>query len=308
MKSGENDRGIKDWMEIFSELYSQADSNRTPQQFWIAIMAHGSSIGESIRRINFPDLIYYAAHIFCWLCSFVNKCKEIKNDIFSFTESISGVVSLKYPLVCGHCEANPCQCHPTKMDAIKDKAAHYGKLLTRREGIIRAVEEYSIALWQNIFGEIYGEQIHILTLENIGFHFLEEVGEGAIAVRKLSQFKRIVNEKIEGIDSAFLNELTKVKGIVENYNKYYKSEVDYTSKDPEILKGRIVDAKMSMVIEIADTFSWFCSILNKLDSISKNCKFKLQLLEEKLKEEYFEDNKPRCPTCKQKPCSCIFFF
>jgi len=308
MNDGGNARKISDWMRIFQELYSDPDLKRTPEQIWLAIMAHCSLIGESIRKVNFLDLLKNAAHMFCWLCSYVNKCNQTKNSVFSFTEDLSELVSLKYPLVCGHCKEARCHCDPTIMDEKKDKAADYKELLRRRKGIFAAVQMYPIDEWQDAFQRIYSEQIHILTLESIGFHFLEEVGEGAMAVRMLSQLRKIVDARIGGIDIAFLNELITVEGIVENYRKYYKSEICYIKKEPDILKWRIVDAKMHMVIEIGDTFSWLCSILNKLRLISKDNEFDLPSLEKKLNEEYFDEaGNSKCPTCEKKPCLCIFF-
>ena len=308
MNSSEKQISIKNWMKLFSDLYSKSDSTRIPEQLWIAVMAHSSSIGESIRTIKFPDLLYSATHTFCWLCSFINKCNSLKDDVFSFNESFSEMVSLKYPLICGHCEESHCQCRPVKMDAIKDKSAHYEKLFNHRKGIIESIKAYTIAQWKLTFGKIYGEQIHILTLESIGLHFLEEAGEGAFAVRKLSQLKKILDKEDGGINATFLRELSTIEGIVDNYKKYYKEKIDYVSKDLDQLKWRLVEAKMNMIIEIGDTFSWFCSILNKLDNIYKNCELPPLSLEEKLNKEYFDkDDKPSCPTCNNKPCSCIFF-
>ena len=310
MKNGKENRPIKDWMEIFSKIYSGMDSKRTPEQIWIAIMAHSSSIGEAIRRFNFKELLYSAAHTFCWLCSFVNKCNKIANDdIFSYKESLCGMVSLKYPLRCGHCELDPCQCRAIKVDTQSDKSAHYTKLAGYREDILKSVETYSISKWKEKFQDIYGDRIHIQTTESIGFHFLEEVGEGAVAVRRLSQLRSICKEGIEGIDASFFKELSTVNGMIENYSKYYKTGIiDYISKDPNMLKRRMVEAKVNLVIEIGDTFSWFCAILNKLDEILETSGFTLSSLEEKLKSEYFDTaGNPRCPTCKGRSCKCIFF-
>lgn len=307
MSDEEKERKISEWMKVFQGVYSDSDLNRSPEQIWIAIMAYCSKIGESIRISSFLELIRYAAHVFCWLCSYINKCNQLEDNIFSFTGCLSSMVSLKYPLICGYCEQNICNCEPETMDKIKDKAAHYKKLLKYRKKV--NFLEFTISQWQEVFKNIYGGRIHISMLESVGFHFLEEVGEGAVAVRELSEIKNIVAKKNEGIDSDFLNGLSTVEGIVHNYTKYHQSEIDYTSQEPKILKARIVNAKMSIVIEIADTFSWLCSILNKLDSISQENRLGLPSLEDELNKEYFDKGKGNfiCPTCKQKNCSCVFF-
>ena len=87
--------------------------------------------------------------------------------------------------------------------------------------------------------------------------------------------------------------------------------IDLMSKDPEMLKARIVTAKMSLISEIGDTFSWFCSIINKLIAIEATIREKppttYENIEQKLIGEYFHDGNATCPTCKQKPCKCVFY-
>jgi len=319
-------RKIWKWMEIFKDLYAQSDSRRTPEQMWIAVMAHSSQIGESIRKFAFDDLLYYAAHTFCWLCSFVNKCNSLHDDIFSIKETLSGIVSLKYPKVCGLCKNSICECDPVKVEEPKNKAADYKELLCLRKEILKSFEDYDIANFQKIFGRIYGGRIHIQTIDNIGFHFLEEIGEAAVYIRKLSQLRTISDDCSTGIDLAYLNELLTVENIVDNYYNYYDliQQINSTSREermraatirePRMLKARVVEAKMGLVVEIADSFSWFCSVLNKLRSMSESIRNKpedkilLQSLEEKLNDEYINsDDKPRCPTCKKNPCECVFF-
>ncbi|HZV47624.1 MAG TPA: hypothetical protein VFG06_09815 [Thermodesulfovibrionales bacterium] len=318
MKATENQRSIKDWMELFKELYSQADSKRTPEQMWIAVMAHTSSIGESIRKIAFESLLKSAAHTFCWLCSFVNKCNSLpEDDMFSISESLCGIVSLKYPNACGHCTHSPCDCDPVKMEREQNKSAKYTELLERRKRDWGSFKNYSIESYGKMFDVIYCGKLHIQTLENIGFHFLEEVGEASVSVRQLSQLEKIAEDASTGIDSAFLKQLTNVEGIVENYVQYgtKPKDIDYASKNPDMLRSRVVNAKMDLVSEIGDSFSWFCAILNKLDSISKSIYDHpeehpeiVKPLEQVLNNEYLDsDGRGICPSCKSNPCKCVFY-
>ena len=309
------DKKIKEWTGIFRDIYSKVDSERTPEQMWIAVMAHTSSIGESIRKFAFESLLESAAHTFCWLCTFVNKCNNLRDDIFSITESLGGIVSLKYPGVCGHCRQIKCQCDPVEMEKKINKSAEYQKLLELRRSILASFEDYSIDDFTKKFYEIYGGRIHIQTLENIGFHFLEEIGEAAVSIRKLSQLRKITDDNKTRINLPFLKKLSTVEGIVENYSNYKPPEkIKYASTDPSMLRARVVEAKMSLVVEIADSFSWFCAILNKLDLISKFIydhpkKHKIiKPLEQVLTEVYLDSNhNPICPTCGSMPCKCVFY-
>lgn len=313
-----NHKMISDWEKIFSTLYAEADSRRTPEQMWIAVMAHSSQIGEAIRKFEFERLLNSAAHTFCWLCSFVNKCNALhKDDVFSISESLSGIVSLKYPYTCGHCIQNPCDCDPVRMEGEKDKSAKYAELLDRRQRIWGSFKTYSIDNYKKMFYDVYHGRLHIQTLENIGFHFLEEVGEAAVSVRQLSQLRKIAADSDTGVDSDFLRQLNSIEGIVDNYGKYGKKpkEVDYSSKEQGMLKARVVNAKMDMIAEIGDLFSWYCAILNKLDSISKSIfddpskhNDVLPPLEEVLTIEYsVSDGNAKCPGCHTSPCNCKFY-
>lgn len=304
MKPPRENRTILDWIKIFGEIYSVPDSKRTPEVLWIGTMAHCSAIGEAIRRINFNDLLKSATHAFCWMCSYVKKCNDIKGSVFSLEDCLSGIVALKYPNLCGHCFESPCHCVPAKMDAKSDKPAIYEKLLEHRKKV--GYEKLGISQWQATFNEIYGNHIHMLTLESIGFHFLEEVGEAALSVRMLDQLKS-TSSRI--VDKKFLKEVSTIEGIINKNSEHYeKVSIDYSSKQAEKIRARIVDAKIHMVIEIADTFSWFCSILNKVKSISDVNGMKLPSFEERLKEEYIKaDGSLKCPTCNNSRCSCVFF-
>jgi hypothetical protein len=199
----------------------------------------------------------------------------------------------------------------------ENKSARYKELLNLRKRDLKSFECYTIESYKGMFHDIYRGRLHIQTLDNIGFHFLEEIGEAAVSVRQLSQLRKISEGNYKGIDSAFLSRLTTVEGIVENYDKYGKkpTDINYSSREPDILKARVVGAKMDLLGEIGDSFSWFCAILNKLDSISKAMydnhekhKDVLPHLEEVLVKEYLDsDGKARCPNCQKDPCECVFY-
>ncbi len=328
-----NDKTIIYWMDVFDQLYKNVDSNRSPVDMWVAATAHLSTMGEAIRTMDFAKLMKAASHAFCWMCSFVQACKREseKSSVFALKESFSEIVASKYPLVCKHCREAYCHCNPKLMDSIANKSGDYKILLKKRRLLFDAPNEYSVSCWQGIFNDIYGQNTHMLTLESIGFHFLEEGGEELTALRSLKQLENVLDNKIKGIDSDFLKKLSKFEDVVELSEKYKNKKISMDSKEPEDIKNRLIKAKIDMYTEFADTFSWFCSILNKVMSIAQNCypaqnessdrsdehldvtskENKCYLtenpFEKKLLEEYLPNGKPRCPSCKQSPCCCVFF-
>jgi hypothetical protein len=312
-----DERTIESWMRVFGKLYGRVDANRTPAGMWIAATAHFTTIGEAIRSMHFADLMQGAAHAFCWMCSFVLACQKAKGTVFFLDETFSALVASKYPLVCGHCQEAYCHCNPQLMDRTKNKAAKYKELLKLRTQLSGAYENYGVSEWLDIFGKIYGQNIHNLTLESIGFHFIEEAGEELTAIRNLLQLESAPNQ-VKGLDKSFLNELSTYKGVLDQYDKYVTMEPDPHKRDPESIKARLVHAKVNMFIEFADTFSWFCSILNKVTSIARNCNddknreheecfFTEHPFREKLSQEYLPKGRARCPSCKKCPCNCVFY-
>lgn len=292
------------------------DSKRTPEQMWTAVMAHTSVIGESVRKVAFHEIVKAAASTFCWLASFTNRCSGLEQNIFSINHSLCEIVSLKYPNVCGHCLHKPCECKPLEKELIPDKTVQYNECYTEWKLIADSVNTYTIDQYKDIFLKIYGGRVFVQSLESIGFHFLEEVGEAAVCVRELGQLRNIVNSET-GIDIEFIKEISSIHNLVKQYTerKDMILEINVASKEPEMLMARAVKAKMGLVIEIGDSFSWLFSILNKLDMISNFVFTKpkehpefMMPLESLLQEKYLdEEGNPRCHVCKKKSCKCIFY-
>ena len=307
----DRDRTIPEWMEMFSDIYGKVDSERSPVQMWVAATAHFTKVGEAIRRMHFANLMLAAAHAFSWMCSFVLRCQRDKGTVFAISDSFSAIVAGKYPLVCGYCEQTYCHCNPHEMDKTANKAAKYKSLLAKRARLETAPDSYTVSRWMAIFNEMYGHHVHMLTLESIGFHFLEEVGEELTALRGLMQLKD-AREHVKAVDDAFLEELSTFEGVVDLYENYVDRTLEPTRRAGDAVRARLVHAKVDMFVEFADTFSWLCSILNKVGSIAKNCedancRFTQEAFRERLLQEYLPGGDLRCPTCKKCPCKCVFY-
>lgn len=303
------DKPIGDWTEVFRQIYEGVDSSRSPVEMWVAAAAHFSKVGEAIR-MDFAELMKYAAHGFCWMCSFLLACQRVKGTVFTLDESFSDIVACKYPLVCGHCREKRCYCRPLEQDEKPDKAARYRDLLKIRATL--APEKFSLSTWLTGFNDIYGQQIHMLTLESIGFHFLEEAGEELTAIRNLLQLASVDKVPTAQVDKALLEKLATFPGALELYDQYRKPKHDMKSRDAADIIFRLAHAKIDMFVEFADTFSWFCSILNKVKSIAENCedgkcRFTEQAFQQSIIREYLPDGKPRCPSCEGFPCTCVFY-
>jgi hypothetical protein len=137
-------------------------------------MAYCSGLGEAIRRQNYSDLMFSAAHTFCWLCSYVSHIGqdsfEKNKSPFYWPVTLSETVYLKFPLVCGHCLSSPCECDAQRADQQANKGTFYKELV--RFWKQSSPLEYTLSNWLHIFDGIYSSRIHLMTLDAIGFHFL----------------------------------------------------------------------------------------------------------------------------------------
>ena len=245
---------ISQWAVALDKLYENPDSERSPEEIWMAAMAHCSSIGEAIRKSDFVELMGFSARAFGWMLSFSLKCAHTENLLFRCENTFCQMVYLKFPDWCGHCTESTCKCDAADMDARKDKAGKYEKLFDKwtRDQRINPVE-YMIGDWLGMFKRIYAGRIHLQTMETLGFHFLEEAGEQAMALRKLMQLRGASDNGAGIVAQERLRKLVTIQAIAEEYIKLGKGQRDGkprfnpTSKDEKDIYARIVDAKMDFI-------------------------------------------------------------
>ena len=307
-----NERTLREWMTIFNGVYAKPNANRVPEQFWIGAAVHCSAIAEGLRTICYEDILREAAHAFEWMCAFATKINGLPaTDVFCCTDNLSSMVAIKYPGVCGHCERKPCGCDSIEADEKSDKAGHYDRL----RNLWRHLDHnsYSFRDWRDVFWGIYAHNTHLLTPSALGFHFLEEVGEEDHAIRLLTELRSVVDKEL--VDPAFIQRISSIETLVDECNNYWEvvtgeEKVDITSCAEEDLRKRLTNAKIHVLTELADTFAWLCSILNKIERISESNGFSLPSISEAIEMEYFDGTAvARCPTCKNPgECSCLFAF
>ncbi len=319
-------RTVNEWCDAFGKLDCQAEHHRQPEDAWIAALARFSEMGEAIRRTAYKELIDAAARAFRWLCTFSEYIKPANcpdRQLFQMQDGLCDIVYFKYPDRCGHCLWVPCRCDPALMDSMPNKGSRYAELHRRWE---RGRRKYRGAIgltildWFDMYKEIYGGRIHMSPLTDIGFHFQEEAGEETSGILKLLQLSGLLERKLPGVDKDFLDEIcssvSTVTGLVQEYvdgdfprdATTGKPEVSITNPDPRYIRARIVDAKMDMVVELADTFSWFCAILLKHEETLKQSELwkANDDFETILQITYgAKGNDLTCPECQGQGCGCL---
>lgn len=357
-------RSINDWMKIFDGIYNHVNLKRTPEQLWIGVSNHCSAIAEGLRSMEFEKILREGAHAFEWMCAFSSRLQSLPpGDVFSFRENLSSMVGMKYPNMCGHCVGNPCACNSVEMDAQEDKPGRYAHLRVEWKRLRTCISEYSLLDWQRVFFKIYRQNTHLLTPEAIGFHFLEEVGEEGHAVRVLSELRGAVKEGL--VEEDFASRLSEGDALFTEYLKHEGATSEeraegislrkrgpkaskeekallLTSTTRDNIERRLAVAKIHVITELADTFAWLCSVLNKVWLIAvQNNAWKvpeeyrnvplsqkigvmmasgveISAIENAIMKEYDKeyDHDGRgltpvwwCPSCRiEKRCSCTFSF
>lgn len=280
-----NDLGkasLDDWVEEFYAIYKDVDRKRSVQDMLLNLVHNGSKVGQAVRTSDLTQAYKQVAHAFCWLATYVAKCSDDNPSnnierVYMLDKPFREIVWNKYPSVCYRCGTKPCKgssCPMGEDDWNPD---------TKLERAIERTWESPPTLdgWVDMFDAIYSEAHRTLSLEYICFHFMEEIGEIADAMRKLTHFRGTNTETLQG------------------------GELD-----------RYIMAKHSLEWELADVFSWTCSLIDKVNQLIKNVedyravyyKGKPQhekvLLSQVLWNEY-KSNKGDfmcCMYCGQRPC------
>lgn len=218
---------LDEWVDEMWQLYQEHNRKRTISEIWISVSRFVSEIAEGLRKSNFYDSRIALAYTFCWLCSFVAKCKNDDNLywVYKIEKPFSDIIAYKYPNVCPHCGRGLCGCGQRRIRLEKEKDKGVPETLRRERKFFRGYDDFTLSEWVSMFSKIYDNTVYSSRLDDICFHLMEETGEVARAIRYL----------------------TELEGIV---------------KDPELAmdkKGELNRKKKELESELADVFSWMCS-------------------------------------------------
>lgn len=255
------------------------------------------------------------------------------DDYIGGPERFEKWLLLKYPDCCPTCGNRPCICaayrsimedrNNKKYDEFwKTHKAQFMELRKRfsasTDGKLsqatKVMYDSSIENWIGMFRGIYASGHIEVSLESVGFHFLEEVGEvsdGLLCLEELHKYKNQIGVYKAG--SVELHKIIEEKaGKDEQYEKFWeeylsqcKGEKGDVSHD-KLLKYLL---KINMTLikeELADVFSWMCAILNKIEALSKNWSpdMRPRSLSEALHAHYrLSEGKVGCSYCSDTICA-----
>lgn len=157
---------IRDWQNMFANIYGNVNSNLTPEEIWLHLMEEAGEVAKDMRKENFNTLALNLPDVFAWLCSFANRIGiDLEDAVWS-----------KYPRVCPYClRTKYCICISEGYDTFDPARLVNFKRQKERPSTFNQ--------WYAMFKDIYGNVNRVLSRASIGFHLMEEIGEVASTVR-----------------------------------------------------------------------------------------------------------------------------
>lgn len=105
-----NTYSIDEWEQEFAEIYGNVDLQRKPSEMWLLLVEDSSKFAEFIRREKYAEALTALAHVFCWTCCFVWRCRS-ENDLgIRIRKPLSKIIWDKYPARCCLCGQERCIC------------------------------------------------------------------------------------------------------------------------------------------------------------------------------------------------------
>lgn len=187
------------WLEEFWSVYSTPDLERDLHRTWSMAYEDATRVGEAIRENKPKNCLKYLAHTFCWIASFVAKLKydlrvheRFKTPGFEY--KLSSVVWEKYPGICPKCLEENCICPVLEGEEFLKGTAKERKLALARRNNREKLPD-SMDAWGKMFADIYDKAHFIRSLDELGFHLLEEMGEVEEVIRKLATYETLQQPK-----------------------------------------------------------------------------------------------------------------
>ena len=190
---------IEWWADNLRGIYEKKLSDREPIEVWAKVVEHGSGVGEAVRETNFRNLLLHLGQTLGWTVIFVDRTRNATTGTWSYLgvpfkkddwdslshPTISGIGDIPkyhYPRICPHCTLQKCQC---ALGDKPDDTERQKQLVWNRNSTIADTDD-TWAKLEDRFQRLFGHDDKIKSYGDIGFHFLEEIGEVSKAIRMLA--------------------------------------------------------------------------------------------------------------------------
>jgi NTP pyrophosphatase (non-canonical NTP hydrolase) len=282
------------WVDKLAPIYETKLRRRTPIEVWSKVTEHGSAVGEAVREANFKDLVTHLAQTLGWVVIFFGEAQKHRMGKWGYLnipfrnanwdglnfgriKDLGEIVMYHYPALCPHCLGDKCKC------VLIDKPTDQHRLTSLTEWRKRNRGDFD-RTWIQLetrFGNLYRHDDKIKSHADIGFHFLEEIGEVVKSLRMVLQF--------EG-----------------------------GTATPQVESPTTRSWLGQLVEELADVISWSTSVIRRVkldlenycelcpEGISPDSLHNILSLKWALEFTYLDNNRltsPVCPKCRASLCT-----
>lgn len=283
-----NTYSLDEWYAEFARIQGITNTQRTPSDIWLLLMEDASKVAESIRKQKYADTLEPLAHVFNLTCSIAWRFTRDDMREAKITIPLSRIIWNKYPAHCPYCGKPKCIC-PVEMEYLEkltdeekeERAIEIAEFLSTERSRTEKIPD-TLDGFTDMFNKIFSGSHYVKHIEDIAFHFLEEVGEVSSCLRDL----RDMHEK---------KELHKV----DEYRNNFEDEIaDIFSWTTSIL------LKLNYILGAGKKF-------HEIYHENKNAKDVEQTVNLLLSDFTWrayqtpDGKKLWCPLCLGKTCSCL---
>jgi NTP pyrophosphatase (non-canonical NTP hydrolase) len=244
-------------VEAVASIYAGHDKHRSLWDVWCHALHHAAAIAEEIRKTPTgtpgDKLNQEVADLVLWIFTMLGKLRGTlgspvlnhppRDWIIRVSVDASNLMWNRYPGVCPWCycathrdDASPVAeaelCAPCRCDELRiaEGKKDRGELRARAQRTRKLAREsasrkpLSLDGWQGLVGMLYGERLSHLSLEYVGLHLLEEMGEVSDALVRMYTY--LEGESLERelaarqirLEDEFADVLSWLFGLVERLN------------------------------------------------------------------------------------------
>lgn len=278
------DATLDQWANDFWTICSEKERERNLLQTWSMVVEYAASVGEAIREEKFQDALVSLARAFFWIGVFSNKLNKDSNVARHFRDSnflsLGAMVWFKYPKICPACLKKECLCPVLERKFSQQEAEEELSQIRGEPQTWQNTMPGKLDAWEDMFREIYHGPYKTKPIEEIGFHFLEEIGEVQCAIRHLATL-----QDNGGTLNRLKRELFKEIADTVSWTFSLVKKIEWYARNLEtLLKGLGAEGRSQFSLELSEKI--------KLSQILWN------VLRQK------EGNEIGCPECGKRPCDC----
>lgn len=155
---------------MFKEIYGERNEDKLPEQVFLHLVEEAGELAEALRKDTLKEIVENLPDVYAWLCSFATHSGiELEKAVWK-----------KYPSVCPYCgKSKNCICIAHMNYLPEEKREEILEAWrSKTENMPKTLEE-----WLDMFKKLYGDVNQVMHFSDVGFHFMEEVGEVAMAIR-----------------------------------------------------------------------------------------------------------------------------